>query len=430
MRVLAFGTFDPLHQGHQQFLASARQLGTHLTVIVARDRTIQQQKSRRPHQNENDRLTAVAALPPVDEARLGDTDPDDYQLLKQLDFDVLALGYDQQPEDQRVQEILTAAGKPHAKIVRLPAYRSDKYKSSLLRQGSHMSNVTTQGGLYDLHVHSHYSDGDYTVGDLVEEAKNRGVAGLSLTDHNGLWGCDLAADAAARAGLATLEGIEISARYHDLDIHLLGYSLRFNRSTLARGLAQTREGYQARIETMVRRCHAAGFTKVDFHDIQQRRSHQVEPSYISYDVAVQLQHKHQLTPDIARALTTPGGDCYVPYGDWALHPIEAIELIHEARGLAVIAHPGIIAHEDTAGTMHRLLQELIPHRLDGIEVHHPFHSARLVDQLTALAAEHHLLITGGSDWHGPGRYKDVLGSCGIDEAHWAKLHQHLNNLAI
>lgn len=137
MRVLVFGTFDPLHEGHRDFFRQARALGTHLTVVVARDSWVAEHKGRAPQAGEEERRRRVRAEPTVDEARLGEAWPaaKPYGLLGELQFDVLALGYDQEPADDAVREALAAHGRGGVRIVRCRPYQPQRYKSSLLKGG-------------------------------------------------------------------------------------------------------------------------------------------------------------------------------------------------------------------------------------------------------------------------------------------------------
>ncbi len=280
--------------------------------------------------------------------------------------------------------------------------------------------------MYDLHLHSTYSDGDLDAVELMREAKRRGLTGVSLTDHNGIWGVTEAAREAATLGLAFVPGIEISALYQQTDVHLLGYSSHFLETLLEQGLAGTRRGYQERVAAMVSRCHRAGFKDIALNDIYGSRLQQHNPSFISYDVAKQLRVKHQLSSDEARKVTVKGGACYVPYGAWALHPIEVIRLVHEAGGIVVLAHPGTVAHEGGQAVLEALLAELVPSGLDGIEVFHPFHSPKLIKELRGFVRERDLIFTGGSDWHGVGRYHDSdFGKIGLSSTQFARLRERL-----
>lgn len=134
MKVIAFGAFDPLHPGHLFWLQQAKALGDYLIVVVARDEAIHARKGRQHFQSEEERLKAVAELPMVDESLLGNEGANQYGLLSELDFDVVALGYDQKPSNEDVRRELNARGKHRVKIVRLPALRPDIYKSTVLRR--------------------------------------------------------------------------------------------------------------------------------------------------------------------------------------------------------------------------------------------------------------------------------------------------------
>lgn len=132
-RVLVFGAFDPLHEGHKNFFRQARALGDHLTVVVARDSLIRVNKSYEPQQSEEARLKAVAAADSVDEAIFGQPVAHKYELLKELEFDVIALGYDQAPSEEEVRCQLVLFGKQAAQVVRLKPFEPEKYKSTFIR---------------------------------------------------------------------------------------------------------------------------------------------------------------------------------------------------------------------------------------------------------------------------------------------------------
>ena len=133
-RVLAFGSFDPLHEGHQDFLRQAKALGDHLTVVVARNSSILASKGYQPPASEEARLAAVATVSGVNTALLGNKSAHHYELLKELKFDVLVLGYDQLPTDAEVIQALKDIGKHDVQVVRLKPFQPEKYKSTLLRQ--------------------------------------------------------------------------------------------------------------------------------------------------------------------------------------------------------------------------------------------------------------------------------------------------------
>jgi FAD synthetase len=135
-RVLTFGVFDPLHKGHLNFFKEAKKQGDHLTVVVAKDSFIKNVKGREPVAHERERLKKVEAIDSVDEAIFGDDWPVDnkYSLLGRLQFNVIALGYDQAPGEDKVRQELKARGKEDVLVITLKSFFPDKYKSSHLRK--------------------------------------------------------------------------------------------------------------------------------------------------------------------------------------------------------------------------------------------------------------------------------------------------------
>lgn len=133
-RVIFFGSFDPLHDGHRNAFAQARSLGGSLTVIVARDSAILRDKHHAPSIPEQERRMAVAADPSVDTAILGDVDSASYAILRTIPFEILAIGYDQEPSDQEARSILDDNGLHDARVIRLSAFQPELYKSSFLRK--------------------------------------------------------------------------------------------------------------------------------------------------------------------------------------------------------------------------------------------------------------------------------------------------------
>ena len=137
LKVLAFGTFDLLHEGHEFYLREAKKLGNKLAVIVARDLNVWRAKGYLPKQGEKERLRAVKKLKFVNRALLGDEEYENkYRLVKKINPDIIALGYDQRPSDEFLRSELH---KLHLepKIVRIAPYRPEMHKSSKIREKLH-----------------------------------------------------------------------------------------------------------------------------------------------------------------------------------------------------------------------------------------------------------------------------------------------------
>jgi predicted metal-dependent phosphoesterase TrpH len=243
----------------------------------------------------------------------------------------------------------------------------------------------------DLHLHSTRSDGRLEPGAVIAAAAEKGLKAVALTDHDTLAGIPEAKRAAEERGLPFVPGLEFSC-YDDFgSTHLLGYFVDPEHAELAEYLERAREQRAERASAIVEKLNRLG----------------VEVTYDS--VAAQATPDGLIArPHVARALMeggwvrsyteafdrflAAGQPAYVP--TWRIGPAEGIHRIHEAGGLAVLAHPGR-SHDDT------VIRRLAEAGLDGLEILHPDHGPLEVRRLRRLAAELGLLETGGSDWHGP-----------------------------
>lgn len=128
MKVVVFGTFDLLHEGHLYFIKEAKKLGEELTVVVARDKNVEKFKHKSATHNEEERLKNVQNIPEVDNTVLGDEE-DIYKVIENEKPDIIALGYDQ--NEQNIYEELEKRGIK-IKVIRLEGFEEKKYKTSLL----------------------------------------------------------------------------------------------------------------------------------------------------------------------------------------------------------------------------------------------------------------------------------------------------------
>ena len=253
-------------------------------------------------------------------------------------------------------------------------------------------------GFADLHIHSSNSDGVYPPRELAAMAKAAGITVLALTDHDTLKGLPEMKEAAASAGIDFIPGVEFSARWENRQVHILGYGIDEHNALLLERLADVRDARRSRLEKIIKRLHEMGM-----------------------DVDVPVPEEGQRAvgrPHIARALVAQryvrtvqeAFDLYIGEGRPAyqpqtkMTPPEAVELIHQAGGLAVQAHPEEIGDREMAL---RLLEEL-PY--DGLEVYHPSAKEKDIEAFwLQVAQERGLLIAGGSDYHGnAGRFPEKL----------------------
>lgn len=246
--------------------------------------------------------------------------------------------------------------------------------------------------MIDLHTHTTASDGRCAPVDLVTRAAAAGVTVLSVTDHDTVAACDLAAAACEAAGLAFVPGIEVTAVQDGVDVHVLGYFFDRQSPALHAFLAEQRRRRVDRVREMIDRLAAFGIP-LDADAI-------LRPGLDDPNTSAGR-------PWIARALLTDGHVASVgdAFDRWlsrgrpafvprvAARPDEVIARIHDAQGIASIAHPGPLGRDEW-------LPAFAGAGLDALEAYHTDHDADATVHYLGLAARLDLAVTGGSDYHG------------------------------
>jgi hypothetical protein len=248
---------------------------------------------------------------------------------------------------------------------------------------------------YDLHTHTVHSDGTTTPEDNVSLAKEIGLAGLALTGHDTVNGWTRMRDACARHGLAFIPGIELSTERDGRSVHLLGYWVDPEDAALADECDRLRNERSRRADDICKRLDALG-VGVDVARVREVAGS--APIGRPHIASAMIEAGH--VPDIQTAFDdflADGGPAYVP--KYAVDPVRGLRMLTAAGGVVVLAHPGV--SEDGGGPVTpELLDELAEAGLAGVEVDHPAHEPDVAERWGALAREHNLLVTGGSDFHG------------------------------
>lgn len=240
----------------------------------------------------------------------------------------------------------------------------------------------------DLHTHSTFSDGTCTPEELVHCALKRGVQIFSLTDHDTTAGTARAAALAREHNLRFVPGVEISTCEHD-HLHFTGYNIDVNDPEFQTFLADNRAARQGRIKKVIAQLQAAG-VDITEEDVFSRAATTISRAHVADTLKAKgFAHSRQAA---FRQYLLEGQPGYVPA--IGVTAVEVIKHIKKAGGLAVIAHPGMV-------TEHWNFPAWVEAGLDGIEVYYPAHSFAMRQELTHLATKYGLLITSGSDFHGP-----------------------------
>jgi predicted metal-dependent phosphoesterase TrpH len=274
--------------------------------------------------------------------------------------------------------------------------------------------------MIDLHSHTTASDGSYSPTDLVHHARNVGLAALGIADHDTVDGLEEATAAAAESGLELVPCIEISVDYPKGEFHLLGYYVDYQNPDFLGRVRYLQDNRANRNAVMVRKMHDAGFD-VTMEEIEaESGGGQVGRPHVAR-VLMRKGYVGSVQEAFDQYLAD-GKPLHVP--KVKLAPDEAIELVHQAGGVAVVAHPkymGYPTEEELAGELARLRDA----GLDGLECYYSQHSEAETAQYLRLAERFGFVVTGGSDFHGVSKPDVPLGVVyqgrGADDALLAKL---------
>lgn len=267
-------------------------------------------------------------------------------------------------------------------------------------------------GMFDLHCHSRFSDGDCSPTEVARQVKRAGLEGAVLTDHNTHEGYGEFHAESERLGLKTFMGVEISTSYKEINIHILGYARHFSGEIFHALLSRVRQGYLNRADRMVEKLQDAHLTKLTLSDMQSLLHKEGEKHTVTkYDIAMALAYEQHLPLERIKEVqqhVEKGGVGYEPYGPWAVHPLEAVRAIKEADGMPVIAHPLDFMKRSSEGNYEKGLQKmtsllsiLVENGLQGMEVSCSVHDKDQELLARSLAGRYHLYPTAGTDWHGP-----------------------------
>lgn len=266
----------------------------------------------------------------------------------------------------------------------------------------------------DLHTHSWASDGSLAPGELVRQADQAGLAAVALTDHDTVAGIAEAQTAAAEFPELTLvPGIEISAIFPHGTLHILGLGIDPDSPVLAQALADFKDARDNRNPLILQKLAELGMT-LSMDEVlaaARRYSNNQQPAgqIIGRVHIAQAMLARGFARSINEAFDKYIGSGKVAYVDKErLTPRQAIQTIHNAGGVAILAHPPQLKYENSAQLL-RILQEFTQAGLDGIEAYHSDNSPEQTRLYVDLAHKLNMGTTGGSDFHGSGKPHVRLG---------------------
>jgi len=246
----------------------------------------------------------------------------------------------------------------------------------------------------DLHIHSTFSDGMLKPAEIIDLAASQCLKAIAITDHDTAAGTNEAMQRGSEKGIEVITGIEISSWHGDTSMHILGYRFKHEDKKFISRLQLLQDGRESRNIRIIENLNKLGI-RIDLGELL----HYSEYGQTGRPHIARLLVDKGVTKTIDLAFKyylRRGAAAYAER--FRFSALDAIAMIREAGGIAVLAHPSSL--DPTLRSIPLLLKNLRKMGLEGVEVYYPSHSPKAVKALLQMADEMGLLITGGSDFHG------------------------------
>jgi 3',5'-nucleoside bisphosphate phosphatase len=275
----------------------------------------------------------------------------------------------------------------------------------------------------DLHCHSSCSDGTMKPQELISLASQKNLQALSITDHDTInaYTDDLQLSA-KQLGLELLPGVEFSTVLNNVSVHLLGYGFRLDSPQIAALCVRHKNRRTNRYRAILELLNAKGMpiTEEELLEVVAASAPSDQPTTVGrpHIALAMIQRGYVGTIQEAfRKYLGDGCSCYVQ-GEHVT-PEETIDVIHQAGGVAIIAHPHLVKDQ-------KILLQLLDMNFDGIECYYSRFPTKDHQRWLKIARHRNWLITGGSDFHGTVKPTISLGCSWIDEELFRRLQARVN----
>ncbi|MDD5174722.1 MAG: PHP domain-containing protein [Candidatus Omnitrophota bacterium] len=252
----------------------------------------------------------------------------------------------------------------------------------------------------DLHVHTFYSDSTFSPEEVVSCAKEKGLAAIAICDHDTVDGIDPCMAIGREKGVEIIPGIEMSVEKIDAEIHILGYFIDWKQDWLRKKLKDIQDSRVERLFVIIEKLKAAG-VKIEAEEVFRIAVNKFSVGRLHVAKAMLYSGAIKNLREAFEKYIGFAKPCYVPYTK--LSPEDTIGLILKAGGVPVIAHPALIGND-------KYISEFMDHGLRGLEVYHTDHKPHISKRYEAMAKELGLTMTGGSDCHGMGKGRILMGT--------------------
>jgi len=255
----------------------------------------------------------------------------------------------------------------------------------------------------DLHLHTAFSDGSYAPEGLISEAKRVGLSAIAIVDHDTVEGIGPALEIAKAGELEVLSGIELTAEYNNSEVHMLGYLIDYKNQELLHKLDTLKQNRVERIYRIVEKLKNEMGVSLDPESVFAIAG---EGTVGRLHVA-RAMVKEGIIGSLFEAFQKYIGDrCPAYVAGFRFDPAESIELIKNAGGIPVLAHPYLLRKDE-------LIAQFVERGLMGLEVYYTEHTPEMTKRYLNIARKYKLLVTGGSDFHGSVKPEIKLGTIKI-----------------
>ncbi len=255
--------------------------------------------------------------------------------------------------------------------------------------------------MIDLHLHSTASDGTCSPSELLSLAVNLNLSAISITDHDTIAGVIAVREEGIPDNIEFLNGVEISAASPPLFIlkgsfHILGYGINLDNIVLNSTLKTLQNARKNRNPQIIERLNDLGFN-ITLEEVKEY----VGDGQLGRPHIARLMVKKGFSASINEAFDNYLGKGESAYVDkYRVECEDAIRIIKEAGGIAVLAHPFLVEIKNTDKDIRDLISDMKNMGLDGLEVFYPEHSKKDTAKYEEMAKDLSLVITGGTDFHG------------------------------
>lgn len=280
----------------------------------------------------------------------------------------------------------------------------------------------------DLHCHTTCSDGTASPEEIIQAAAILKLSGLAITDHDTIDAYAEAVPLAKKLGIELISGVEFSAMHNDVSVHILAYSFPLVSPLIKDFCARHNERRTHRNREILKLLTQHGMPLNDEDVLAVISEHflkSTSPIHATIGrphIALTMLKKgyiHSIQEGFNKYLGE-GKCCYTPGESFSVQ--ETIDIIHNAKGLAVIAHPHLISHPST-------LKQLLTMNFDGIECYYARFPKESQERWLKIAKHRQWLVTGGSDYHGTIKPNNPLGASWVDEERFRILQNHFQEVS-